>query len=304
MRPIENVIAATDLSASSLYAVDRGFLIAQASGARYTVMHVLALDALEQLHGMLGERTAAVSQRISDDTRETLMALVADPARNRGISANISFELGQAYSAIAQRADATGADLVLLGAHGQGFFQRLLLGSTTSRILRKSKCPVLVVKNAAENNYRRARVAVDLSPGSEHAIRVTKQLAPSAGIVLLHIVDIPFENKLQFAGVEEDVINLYRAEACERAMGELHTLASAAGLSANEYIALALPGDATRQILASEERHDCDLVVMGKHGTHVTEELLLGSATKRVLAESRSDVLVIVDKRKPRAETV
>jgi len=36
---------------------------------------------------------------------------------------------------------------------------------------------------------------------------------------------------------------------------------------------------------------------MGKHGTNVTEELLLGSVTKQVLAESRSDVLVVVDKR-------
>jgi CPA2 family monovalent cation:H+ antiporter-2 len=34
---------------------------------------------------------------------------------------------------------------------------------------------------------------------------------------------------------------------------------------------------------------------MGKHGTHVTEELLLGSVTQRVLAESQGDVLVVVD---------
>jgi CPA2 family monovalent cation:H+ antiporter-2 len=34
---------------------------------------------------------------------------------------------------------------------------------------------------------------------------------------------------------------------------------------------------------------------MGKHGTHVTEELLLGSVTRRVLAESQADVLVVVD---------
>ncbi len=40
-----------------------------------------------------------------------------------------------------------------------------------------------------------------------------------------------------------------------------------------------------------------DLVVMGKHGTHVTEELLLGSVTLDVLAESRCDVLVVVDPR-------
>jgi len=38
---------------------------------------------------------------------------------------------------------------------------------------------------------------------------------------------------------------------------------------------------------------------MGKHGTNFAEELLLGSVTMQVLAESRSDVLVVVDKHAP-----
>jgi CPA2 family monovalent cation:H+ antiporter-2 len=62
---------------------------------------------------------------------------------------------------------------------------------------------------------------------------------------------------------------------------------------------MVLHGNATRQILSQERHHGCDLVVMGKHGTHVTEDLLLGSVTKRVLAESRSDVLVVPDERRP-----
>jgi len=37
---------------------------------------------------------------------------------------------------------------------------------------------------------------------------------------------------------------------------------------------------------------DCDLVVLGKHGRSAAEDLLLGSVTKHVLAEGRSDVLV------------
>lgn len=79
----------------------------------------------------------------------------------------------------------------------------------------------------------------------------------------------------------------------------MHALARAAGLSATDYDALVRHGDATRHILAEEENCDCDPIVMGKHGTHVTEELLLGSITRHVLAESRSDVLSVVDKRVP-----
>jgi len=43
--------------------------------------------------------------------------------------------------------------------------------------------------------------------------------------------------------------------------------------------------------LGAEEK-DCDLVVLGKHGQSATEDLLLGSVSKHVLAEGSTDVLV------------
>lgn len=79
----------------------------------------------------------------------------------------------------------------------------------------------------------------------------------------------------------------------------MEALAEAAGLERGRYTGLVLQGDAAAQILHHAEAHHCDLVAMGKHGTHVTEELLLGSVTSRVLAESDADLLVVVDKREP-----
>ncbi|NTV95478.1 MAG: universal stress protein, partial [Thiobacillus sp.] len=46
-------------------------------------------------------------------------------------------------------------------------------------------------------------------------------------------------------------------------------------------------------VLEQEELQAPDLIVVGKHGRHAGEELLLGSVTKHVLAEARCDVLVI-----------
>jgi nucleotide-binding universal stress UspA family protein len=46
------------------------------------------------------------------------------------------------------------------------------------------------------------------------------------------------------------------------------------------------------RIVEAELAQDCDLVVLGKHGQSATEELLLGSVTKHVLAEGSADVLV------------
>ncbi|MEO7854889.1 MAG: universal stress protein [Rubrivivax sp.] len=43
---------------------------------------------------------------------------------------------------------------------------------------------------------------------------------------------------------------------------------------------------------ASRPEQACDLIVVGKHGRNVMEDLLLGSVTSHVLAESVGDVLV------------
>jgi CPA2 family monovalent cation:H+ antiporter-2 len=297
MAEIKSILAATDLSGSSSQAIDRGFLLARASGARFTIIHAVGIDALAPLRELLGENADDVSQKILDEASERLAEFVADSPMKDGIPVNMHIERGLAGSMIPIFAESARVDLVLLGAHGSGFLQRMLLGSTASRLLRKSKCPVLIVKQEAHKAYRRALVAVDFSPGSEAAIRIAREVAPSADLVLLHIFEVPFEGKMQYAGVSEEVIHQYRIEARTRATRQLRELAESAGLSIGDYSGLVVHGDATRNIIEHEEKYRCDLIVMGKHGTHVTEELLLGSVTKRVLAESRSDVLVVIDKR-------
>lgn len=54
-------------------------------------------------------------------------------------------------------------------------------------------------------------------------------------------------------------------------------------------------GNLAQQIIAMEQETDADLKVVGKHETQIAEELLIGSVTKHVLAESQCDLLVICD---------
>jgi nucleotide-binding universal stress UspA family protein len=56
--------------------------------------------------------------------------------------------------------------------------------------------------------------------------------------------------------------------------------------------AIAVHGDAASRILEQEEDQGAALIVFGKHGAGMTEELLLGGVTKHVLAHSRGDVPV------------
>lgn len=52
-------------------------------------------------------------------------------------------------------------------------------------------------------------------------------------------------------------------------------------------------GEVARLILALEKELACDLIVLGRQGSGILEELLLGGVTKHVLEESAGDVLVV-----------
>lgn len=294
MRKLQHILSATDLSASSLEAVDRGFLLAAEHGARHTVLHALGLDALAPLRALLGGQAAGVSARLVEQAQAELTQAVAESAQAHGLQPQLVVEEGAVTDVLPRSATARGADLLLVGAHGSGFLQRMLLGSTTSQLLRKSRQPVLVVKQEPRHAYRRALVPVDFSVASRACVELARTVAPQADL-LLHVFEVPFEGKMQFAGVGTDVLLQYRSEMRERCVRQLHELAAAAGLQPEDYTGVVLHGDAVREVIVHEERDHCDLIVMGKHGTHVTEELLLGSVTQRVLAESQGDVLVVVD---------
>lgn len=133
---------------------------------------------------------------------------------------------------------------------------------------------------------------VDFSQWSASGLDLARSVAPGAHLVLLHAYEVPFEGKLPLAGVDGVAIDKYRSQAQQRASQQLHAVAAAAGLRPADWTPCVLNGDASSHIVEQEEEQDCDLAVIGKHGQNMIEELLLGSVTKHVLAESTGDVLV------------
>lgn len=290
MSPSSPILVATDLSAPSRHAVDRAFRVAAATGAGLTVLHVLELDAIDNLSGLLGDGTTTLKQQLTDEAREALRQLVTDPAHHRDVTAEARVASGNPLETIAREADTLNADLLIVGARGASFLRHALLGATASRLLRKSVVrPVLVVKQAPHDAYRRMLVAVDFSPVSAQTVRLARRIAPGAAIVLVHVLELPFA----FAGVDERVIQQYIRNGAETCRRRLHELARDADWAPTDYTAVVVHGDPVQQIVAQEQEQDCDLILLGKRGAHVTEDLLLGSVTKHVLMESQGDVLVV-----------
>lgn len=54
---------------------------------------------------------------------------------------------GNPKEAIVEEAKNWGADLIVLGSHGYGFWERMLLGSVSNAVVHHAPCSVLVVRN-------------------------------------------------------------------------------------------------------------------------------------------------------------
>lgn len=289
MKRLHTLLAATDLSAPARHAALRAAMLARQTGARLELLHVMESSALDELRRLFGE---ALQASIRSQERATLSQLATDIAEPLGLSAGQHLVAGVVLESISAQADILDASLLILGARGAGFMRHWLLGATAERLLRKTRRPILVVKQPPREAYRSVLVPVDFSPWSLDAIRLAQAVAPQAELILLHACEVPFEGKLRFAGVDDDIIQRHRATARQAALEQLHQAAAQAGCEPARYRVAVVHGDAPTHILEQEEEQGADLIVLGKHGIGMTEELLLGSVTQHVLAQARSDVLV------------
>ena len=296
MKPLSRVLVATDLSAPARHAVERAFDLASGTECNLYILHVTELGTLDALLEALGDDMFQVKAALNRDARDNLEQLTRHCSVNRRVTPNICIADGNPLETIATEAENLDAELLVLGARGESFLRHSLPGSTTARLLRKSaQQPVLIVKQPPRGPYRSVLVAVDFSAVSLEAIRSARRVAPDAELVLLHAFDLPYEGKLKFAGVEESVIGQYIRNTSETQRRRLHELAAEAGLATREYSARIVRGEPAQQVIVAEQDIDADLIVIGKHGTHIVEELLIGSVTKHVLAESQCDLLVLSD---------
>jgi nucleotide-binding universal stress UspA family protein len=291
MHTLGPILVATDFSAPARHAADRAARLAHETASPLTLMHVHAGESLARLRQWLGAGNAP-EQQLRQDAQRRLRELADELHAARRVDVSTHDAAGPVVDEILQRAETLDAGLLVLGARGEGYLRRLVLGTTSERLMRRTARPLLVVRQSAHERYRRVLVTVDFSPWSARALATARRVAPHAHLVLTTVFQVPFEDKLHFAGVEAATIDRYRSQARVEATQCLHALAQAAGLKPASWQAGIVEGDASLRIVEQEQEHDCDLVVLGKHGQSAAVDLLLGSVTKHVLAEGSADLLV------------
>jgi nucleotide-binding universal stress UspA family protein len=196
-----------------------------------------------------------------DEERRKSEAAVAAAVKAIGslIMPGTRVACGFPWHELIEELDARHSTLVAVGSHGQGRVEGILAASTTSELVHKAPCSVLVVRPAGRLFPERIVVGLDGSPESAQAYGAAHRLSSRFGSELRPVVALDGRN-VDLAEVE---------------------------LLAHDHEEL--PGDPVEALLAAST--DADLLVVGSRGLRGVRSL--GSVSERVAHRAPCSTLVV-----------
>lgn len=135
---IRRIIAAVDASSAARPTIEEALRWRDMFGAELRVLH--ACESLPEFAGIQNMKTRVDVAQCEDRLLELDIMPLARAAGVQCVARR-----GSATAVIRREVSRWKADLLVVGSHGRGFVDRLLLGSTTERLLRRTPTLMLVL---------------------------------------------------------------------------------------------------------------------------------------------------------------
>jgi nucleotide-binding universal stress UspA family protein len=282
MLHIKTIMVPVDFSEASKKAVNYGLSLALEFEARLVLAHIVPYDALAYL-----------------TAKTRLLELIPADCRNR-IVYEIVVKSGEVRQEVLGIIEDQKIDLVVMGSRGRSYFERMLLGSVTERMLRKLHVPILTVSHVDPEKephkaepipVRRLLYATDLSDGSEAGLEFAIRFARAfdAHLTVVHVVQ-PMDAALrgmETGGFMPDYTAEIRAQASER-LNRLVALVSDGSVAITTVLAEGVPYESINQAGADNK---ADLLIINLQGKGRLERALLGTTAERVIRTATVPVL-------------
>ena len=137
---INKILVATDGSAFSRRAASFGIEIAKTANAEIIAVHVIEIKQPKMLE-------AASIEKAKAKQVETCFKDFEEEAKKAGIQFKTKMLVSRSTTqTIIDEVEAQNPDIVVMGSHGLTGLKKLLLGSVSAEVLKKSTVPVLIVK--------------------------------------------------------------------------------------------------------------------------------------------------------------
>ena len=289
-----SVLCPIDFSENSRGALRYAAALASHLGARLTLVAVndpLLVEATEL--------TTASSHLTEDTVREVDAFCRRTLDRTVHAVGDVRLEVatGKPAAEILRVAAERSCDVIVMGSHGSTGFRKLFFGSTTERVLRETRVPVLVTpaEDGGPSGPKDPRVAVrrvltpvDLTHATGHQVAVAHKVAEHLGVplLLLHVIE-PVRSMV----IAQPRLPKIDAERRDRAERELEAVVATLPpvVKPEALIAYGEPAEEVAKVAAER---GAGLIVMGLHSSPLLGPRM-GSVTYRVLCLAHRLVLAI-----------
>lgn len=258
-----------------------------------------------RVHGVVARRLEAMA----GTPRPVVLALdrngmrIAASARRalaqRWADAEVVIADKPPVEAILEEAQRLRAAAIVLDWRGHGAFRRLLIGSVSRGVLRRARCPVLVVRRRPRD-LRRFVIGIDGSVNARRAVRFLAGLCPPRGgrVTVVRVqepISLPSGALLpsSIRGTlhrELAALNATRRARARRDVDKVAGRLERAGWSVRRSIRSGAP---LNELLATVADSGADALVVGARGVGGISRLLLGSVAEGAVNLSQVPVLVV-----------
>lgn len=185
-----------------------------------------------------------------------------------GLTVQRIAEIGDPAEVITRFAQAEGVDLIMMPSHGYGPFRSLLLGSVTAKVLHDAECPVWTAAHMEQPAVRHMSggnllCAIDATPQSVPLMEWAAEYAKLTGaqLRLVHAVSgISGWPERQLDREFEQTLRTDAREAIEHLQKSIGN---------NSPICVGV-GDVAQVVRDEAERHQTDLILIGRGILHET----------------------------------
>jgi len=292
MLKIERVLCPTDFSEYSSKAYDYAQSLVKHYDAKLFLEHVVQPLTSAYPYYAFPESVNEINWNLYANAERQLQEFMKVHTRN-GRQPECVVHEGIATNAILSFAEKQSVDLIVMGTHGRHGVDRLTMGSVAEKVLRKARCPVLVVRKPIHDfvatgdkgtavELRRILFCTDFSEHSDKALSYALSLAMeyNSELTLLHVLEeIPASTDLQAATA---AITAKLEEPIPHDAPTWCTIKPAVRV-----------GKPYQEIIQLATESQTDLVVMGVRGRSGLDLALFGSTTHRVIQLGPCPVLAV-----------
>lgn len=273
----KKILCPADFFKTSNRAFEYALKLASHYGAKLHVLHAVSA-VIPAAYG--APITAEDMTADLEKEAKRQLAVLKGRGAKAGVAVTTEVSIGDVDVQILKATKEKKADLVVMGSHGRRGFERLILGSTTERMIRLSPVPILIVGltkggRVAPPAFKRILMTTDFSPGTSKAADITLSVAQEcqAKVTLLHVVH----------DIAADVSGKYMEPLLRGVGDQLNKLVpndARDWCAVETQVETGVPHDLIPRIL---KKGKYDLLVMNIHGKSLLDRALLGSTAERTL---------------------